>query len=137
MLKAVLDANVFISALLTSGKPKDLVSRWLQGEFQLAYPDKLIEELHGALSKRKLQGRLQADDVADLISIIETDGIHVDQFGEIPAVCKDTADNEYLACAAAVGADYLVTGDGGVLRVEEYAGTKIVNTVQFLEALAR
>jgi putative PIN family toxin of toxin-antitoxin system len=137
VLKAVLDANVFISALLIPGKPKDLVRSWLQGEFQLAYPDKLIEELRGALSKRKLQGRLQADDVSDLISIIESDGIRVDQLGEIPTVCNDAADNEYLACAAVIAADYLVTGDGGVLRVGEFAGTKIVNTAQFLDALAK
>lgn len=135
MLKIVVDANIFISASMNPGKPEELVRRWLQGEFHLLYPHKLIEELRRAPYKRRLVGKLLPADVDYLISVIEQQGIFVDQVGTIPTVCKDTPDNFYLACAAAASADYLVTGDGGILDVGEYLGTKIVTVAQFLTLL--
>ena len=131
----VVDANVFISALLNPGKAEELINRWLQSEFHLAYPPKLIEELQRAPYKRRLVGKLLPDDVNYLISLIERQGILVDQLGTIPTICKDAPDNFYLACAAVINADYLVTGDGGVLSVEEYLGTKIVNPAEFLSTM--
>ncbi len=45
------------------------------------------------------------------------------------------ADANYLAAAVAGRADYLVTGDGDLLALQDYQGTRIVSAVEFLVEL--
>jgi len=49
-VRAVLDPNVLISALLSpAGAPAELFTRWFAGEFELVVSPALLEELERAL----------------------------------------------------------------------------------------
>ena len=50
---------------------------------------------------------------------------------------KDAGDNPVVGTAAAAGADYLVTGDRGLLDLASVAGTEIVSVRRFNKILAR
>jgi hypothetical protein len=53
-----------------------------------------------------------------------------------PGVCRDPDDDYLLGCAAAGGADYLVTGDDDLLAVRQYRGVAIVDARTFLTVLS-
>ena len=53
-----------------------------------------------------------------------------------PGVCRDPDDDYFLGCAAAGGADYLVTADEDLLVVRQYRDVAIVDTRTFLALLS-
>lgn len=53
-----------------------------------------------------------------------------------PGVCRDRDDDGLLGCAAAGGADYLVTGDEDLLSVGRYGKVAIVSAREFLAILS-
>ena len=61
----------------------------------------------------------------------------VDPPEEAAAVGPSPADNRVLDCAVASQADYLVTGDRGIQRVETFQGGSIVSPADFMDLLSR
>lgn len=53
----------------------------------------------------------------------------------ISGVCDDAEDDLVLGTAVAAGADYLVTGDRGLLRIESFGSVSIVTAREFLSHL--
>ena len=49
---------------------------------------------------------------------------------------KDRSDNKILECAISSSADYIVSGDKDLLRLEKFAGIKLVSVSDFLKLLA-
>jgi putative PIN family toxin of toxin-antitoxin system len=56
--------------------------------------------------------------------------------GPGPGICRDPADEIYLAAAVAAGAGFLVTGDDDLLALREHGGVAVVAPRRFLEILA-
>ncbi|CAN5715603.1 putative toxin-antitoxin system toxin component, PIN family [soil metagenome] len=135
MLTVIVDSNIWISALLvSSGKSRELVARLASGAFVLSYPTWLLDEIRKTSSKPRLSNRIQAADVANIISLIEEQGILVEPTC-LPSVSRDPKDDVFLACALESHADFIVTGDDDLLVLGEYHGTQIVTVSRFLEIL--
>lgn len=133
MHKAVVDANVFVSALLKPGKPREVIEHLKADRFQLVYPEQLILELERAGAKPKLN--IAQDEVTDLIRLITSKGVLVEPSAIMP-VCRDPADDVYLACATLSGVKFIVTGDEDLLSLGEHAGAKIIRPAEFLNLIA-
>ena len=54
---------------------------------------------------------------------------------KMPAISRDPKDDYLLAYAVSEKADYLVTGDDGLLTLEAIAGLRIVTPATFLSIL--
>ena len=52
-----------------------------------------------------------------------------------PRVCRDPKDDMFFACAAAGGADYIVSEDEDVLAIAEYEGARTIRAAAFLHLL--
>ena len=52
-----------------------------------------------------------------------------------PRVCRDPKDDMIFACAAASGADYIVSEDEDVLAIAENEGARTIRAAAFLEVL--
>ncbi len=136
MLKAVIDSNIWISALLVAqGKSRELINQFDSGAFVVSYPAWLVDEIRKTASKPRLAIRIRPDDLLNLIALIEQQGILVEPALVVP-VSRDPKDDVFLACALASRSDYLVSGDEDLLVLDEYRGTKIVTVSQFLEILS-
>jgi uncharacterized protein len=134
-VKAVLDTNIWISALITAGIPKKLVEVWLTEEsFIVVYPQWLLDELRKVPSKPRLAARIRQEDLQNLIILIEEDGFLVEP-EEVSSVSRDPKDDVFLSCAQASGADFLVTGDNDLLCLTCHHETLIVTPRQFLGSL--
>jgi len=140
MLRIVLDANVFVSALLNPrGKPAQILNYVFENKIRLFTSPSIIEELQRVLSYPKLVKRHGLGEkelkkfVSDLLSIMSL----VEGKKVIEVIVEDPADNNYLSCAVDAKADFIVSGDIHLLNLREYQGTQIVTPTQLLEMLER
>jgi len=134
-VRVVLDTNVLISALITSGTPPDALYRaWLRGEFDLVTSAAQIAEIADVASRPRLEKFIDADEVADILDNIGLRAIVLDDPPEVN-LSPDPGDNPILAAATAGNADLIVSGDKKhMLALAEIEGIPIVTA---REALAR
>jgi uncharacterized protein len=116
-LRAVLDPNVIISALLNPyGAPADVLRGWRDGVFEMIVSPALLEELKRALSYPKLRERIAALDAAELIDLLSRSATHASDDHSPPLHSADPNDDYLLALAAGEGA-ILVSGDKHLLAL--------------------
>ncbi|MFN8657758.1 MAG: putative toxin-antitoxin system toxin component, PIN family [Candidatus Obscuribacterales bacterium] len=134
MLKAVIDTNIWISALLGIGNPKKIKDHLSQEHYQAICSTELVDELLDVLSRPKFAQKITDIDAADLVRLLKRAATFV-QPEELAQTSRDPKDDVFLACSIAAGADYLVTGDQDLLSLGEFQGTKIVTAREFLQLL--
>jgi uncharacterized protein len=132
-VRAVLDPNVLISALLSrGGRPAQIVSRWLAGDFELVVSAALLAELRRALSYPKLRERVSKSEADEFVALLERGGLLVDDPAKPLRRCADPGD-DYLVALAENANAMLVSGDQHVL---ELAGSLPIHApVDFLRLL--
>ena len=136
MLRAVLDANVFVSAAIhPEGPPGRIVERFLRtNAFTLLLSPGIIEEVLRALEYPKVRRYLRRNLDAtlwfeDLIVLAEfTPGV-----AHVSGVSEDPDDDKYVAAAVEGRATFVVTGDPHLLAVGQYEGIRIVSPRAFLD----
>jgi len=138
MIRAVLDANVIVSAVLTTaGIPAQILNAWRTERFALLVSAPILEEVARVLEYPRL-ARLhhwpQAK-IRDFVAGLAYLGIMTPGEITLNVVRNDPADNRYLECAVEGAADYLVSGDQDLLDLHEHSGIRIVSSRTFLEAL--
>ena len=114
-MRAVLDPNILIAALLTpNGAPAQIVSRWLDGEFDLIVSDMLLAELERALAYPKLRARVTLAEADEFVALLRSRaGVATDP-SVTPPRSKDPGDDYLLALAESERA-VLVSGDRHLL----------------------
>jgi putative PIN family toxin of toxin-antitoxin system len=111
-VRAVLDANVLISAILSPrGTPARLVLAWQAGAFDLVVSPALLAELRRALAYPKLERLVSPADADSFVAWIGRSALlAADPDGEPPVHSVDPAD-DYLITLAAAERAVLVSGD--------------------------
>ncbi|CAN5804033.1 putative toxin-antitoxin system toxin component, PIN family [soil metagenome] len=116
-MRAVLDVNVLVSALLSrGGTPAQIVSSWLTGEFELVVSEALIAELERALEYPKVRTRISAEDAAAYVELLREGAVAAADPPMPPRRLPDPGDDYLLALAEAQKA-VLVTGDQHLLEL--------------------
>ncbi len=129
MLRVVLDANVYISALIRpEGPPGQIVERFLrQASFEIVLSPAIIEETVRAFTYPKVRKYIHTGVAAELWF---EDLILLAQFVagdyELQGVSTDPDDDKYFAAAVEGSATLIVTGDPDLLAVKEYQGVRVV-----------
>ena len=138
MLRAVLDANVFVSAAIhPSGPPGRIIERFLRtSAFTLVLSPGIVAEVLRALAYPKVRRYLRRDLDAtlwfeDLVVLAEL----VQATAQGSDVSEDRDDDKYLSAAIEGRATVLVTGDPHLLTVGYYEGVRIINPRAFLDLL--
>lgn len=117
-MRAVLDPNVLISALLSpAGRAADLLRAWQRGEFDLIVSALLVEELERALAYPKLRRRISEEDAHAFARWIAGSATLVDDPDEDPPVASRDAGDDYLIALAASSRAILVSGDQHLLEL--------------------
>lgn len=119
LVRAVLDANVLISSLLSAhGAPAGLVARWRAGEFELVVSERLLAELRRALRYPKLRERVPADAADAFISLLRDLATVAPDPRDAPRRAEDPRDDYLIAVAEAQRA-VLVSGDRHLLTLAD------------------
>lgn len=132
-MRVVLDTNVIVSGLNFPGNERFVLELALRVRFDLYLSPFILEEVEGVLGSKfgweigRWSQALRA--LEDAATIVEPQ--------QLPEVIEGGhADNRVLECAAAVSADYLVTGDRRhLIPLGAHQGAKILNAPRFLTVL--
>ena len=134
MIRAVLEPNVILSALLFGGPPGELVRAWQTGRFRLLLSRAILEEVLRALAYPKF--RLTENEIRslleeELIPFAETVIIR-----RRPVVrLRDPDDLDVVACALMGRARYLVSGDADLLSLERIRQVEVIRPAEFVGRL--
>jgi len=119
-VRAILDPNVIISALLSrGGTPAKVLRAWLEGRFDLIVSPLLLEELERALAYPKLSERIKAEKAAGLIDWLRREAIRVDDPAEPPTSRSEDPGDDYLLALAETARAALVSGDRHLLALSD------------------
>jgi putative PIN family toxin of toxin-antitoxin system len=138
-MRAVLDANIFASALMRpQGPPGQVLGLLLrQRAFELVMSPAILKEVGRVLRCPKVRKRIAAsDDELDLwLASLDIIAVPVEGKLEVKAVAADPEDDKYLAAAVEGLAEFVVSGDDHLLSLGTYEGVHIVTARRFLETL--
>jgi uncharacterized protein len=139
VIRAVLDANVYVSAAVRpEGPPGQIIDRFLRGgAFEIVMSQAIVEEVLRALSYPKvrkyirsgLEAELWFEDIVVLSHLVAGER-------EFEGASKDPDDDKYIAVAIEGRAGFVVAGDAHLLDLKEYDGVRIVSPRVFLDLLA-
>jgi uncharacterized protein len=136
LLRAVLDANVYVSAIIQpAGTPGRLIERFLRdASFEHVLSPAIVDEVLRALGYRKVRRFLRGADAQLWFEDIVVLGDVVADT-QLSGVCEDPDDDKYLAAALEGWASHVVTGDRRFLALGEHAGVEIVTPRAFFDLL--
>lgn len=133
MPRVVLDTNVIVSAVISHGKPRQLLQKGINKEFTIVTSDLILKELVTVLRRPKFKtsedeirrvvlGLLRASEVVEIIS-------------RFKVVKKDSNDNAILNTAYDGGADMIVTGDKHLLVFKSFKGIAVLTVAESMKRL--
>lgn len=133
-LRAVLDTNVLVSAIVYGGKPREiLVSMVLERKIDGVISPSLLAELLEVLRKKF---EFASPDLNRVERQIKRKFIFVYPQKRI-SILDDEPDNRVLEAAAEGRCDFIVTGDKELLSLKSFQGAEIMPPRQFIEMIKR
>jgi putative PIN family toxin of toxin-antitoxin system len=138
--RAVLDANVFVTAVLTpAGVAAAVLEAWRAERFELLASSATLDEVARVLAYPKIARRHGWSRREILAFVRELEDLAVVTPGqvELSVIREDPDDNRYLECAVEGRAEYIVSGDRHLLALGTYRQIAIVTPRAFLSALPR
>src|SRR5271163_4624226 len=132
MIRAVLDTNVVVSAVLTpSGPLASVLDLAALRQFRCYLSESILDEYENVLARTHL--RLDQNLVRKSIDRLKRSAIHVVPRKKV-RVSSDPADDKFLECAIEARADYVVTGNVRHFPAR-FQDIRIISPRQFLTAL--
>lgn len=115
-MRAVLDPNVLVSAAISPvGPPREVVTAWIDGDFELIVSPAMLDELRDVLSRPRFRRWISTATASEFVDGLAEDAVLVDDPPAMPGVSPDPDDDYLIALARGGGADYLVSGDRHLL----------------------
>ncbi len=141
MISAVLDANIIVSGILGFRNPDSipgmLLRLWRKDTFILVTSQHIREEVRNTLRKPYFTTHLTSQEISRIQALLQFKAKQVLITESIRGSATHPEDDVVLATAVSAKADYLVTGDGPLLRKvgSPYKGVNLVTPKDFLKTL--
>jgi len=129
-MKVVVDTNVFVSSFF-GGNPRKIIELWKSGSLSLCLSPKILEEYFEVLRRMGLEDESDFKELLDLFSRAPNVPFTL-KTPEVRTVPGDPDDDKFIACAIALGAEIIVTGDKALEAVRFYKNIRIMNPARFL-----
>ena len=131
MIRAVIDTNVLVSAMISRNGNEALVLLALnQGRVVPCVSPDVLSEYRDVLARSRFG--FSTEEVAALLEMLRIRG-SLHQPRATALVSPDPKDDQFIACAVASNAQFLVTGTKRHFPQIDYEGVKVVNAAELLE----
>lgn len=128
--KVVLDTNVYISAIISAGKPRMILELAQKGRIELLISEYILSEIDRILRKKLKMIDWKTEVILNAIGSISK--LVFPNF-KLAIIEKHDTDNRIIECALEGNADFIVSGDRRhILPIGEYCGIKILSPDEFL-----
>jgi len=138
MIRAVLDANVFVSAILSpKGNPAKILNAWRNDKFLLLISRPILEEIGRVLRYPKIKKRHRWSEQKIQTFLEDLSRLTTVTPGKLSLaiIADDPSDDRYVECAVEGEANYLVSGDEHLLRLGAYQEVLISRPRQFFDVI--
>ncbi len=137
-MRVVLDVNVWVSGLLWSGVPGQVLRLIRNPNITSVVSEELLLELETTLQREKFQESLRHRNLSidELLSIARTlsEVVAINSV-EVPEL-RDSTDLKILATSVAASADVIVTGNQDLLVLKDFESIPILTRMSFVIAQA-
>jgi putative PIN family toxin of toxin-antitoxin system len=133
MLRVVFDTNVLVSAIISDGKPRELLRKGISKEFCIVTSDLILRELGAVLRRPKF--KTDRDEIHRIILALMQAAEVVEIVSNFKIVEEDPKDDMVIQTAYDGKADFVVSGDSHLLAIGNFRGIKIVAAKQMLSCL--
>jgi len=139
VIRAVLDANVFISALIRpEGPPGQIFIELVEREaFALILSAAIVHEVRRTLDDPSVRRhvRLTSQEIEAWLASVQSVAEMVEGRSAVTVVAGDRDDDKYFAAAIEGDADAVVSGDRHVLEVKQFERIRVLTPRAFLDML--
>lgn len=134
-MRAVIDTNVLLSALLWRGTPRALLEHVRDGNLTVVSSPMLLAELEYVLARPKFDAVLQQSKTErfQILAGVRLLADVIDPPPLISPVCRDPDDDAVLALAVCAQVDVVISGDNDLLSLGVFAGIPILTPAQTLK----
>ena len=129
MTKVVLDTNVYISAIIFGGNPRQIINQAQNKTIQIFISTSILLEI---AQKLKNKFSWNTNQVKHAIKTISKTTTIVHPTINVNIVKSDPSDNKIIDCALEAKAKYIVSGDKHLLSLKKHRNIKIISPHQFL-----
>ena len=140
MLKVILDANIFVSAVLKPHSHLARIFEWVkEDKIRVVLSGDILSEIEAVLlypkvRKRHRQTQKEIEEFLKKtvrVSILTQGKIHTDTIKE------DPSDNKYLSAALEAKADFIISGDHHLKDLKAFQGIRILDPSTFLVLMTK
>ncbi|MDO8657779.1 MAG: putative toxin-antitoxin system toxin component, PIN family [Candidatus Levybacteria bacterium] len=141
MIKALLDTNILVSGFVSFKHPErppaQILHAFRAGLFELVISEDILKEVQETLKDPYFKNRLSSENITDTITLLSEETTITPVTAEVHGIATHIEDDFILAAAVSAEVDYLVTGDGPLLRKvgKSYRGVSLVTPNDFLKIL--
>ncbi len=128
-----MDTNVLVSALIKSGKPRELIWMIIEGKLQLILSKSILEEFLEVTEDSRIRRYVDENDIIVYLSSLGSIAKMVRIKSNFKVVKEDPEDDIILRTAKDGGAQYIISGDKHLLSLKEFKGIKIVTVDEILK----
>jgi|LakMenEpi03Aug12_release.lakeMendotaPanAssembly.Ray.scaffolds.fasta_scaffold587036_1 putative PIN family toxin of toxin-antitoxin system len=138
-MRAVIDTNVLLSALLWGGTPHALMEHVRNGTVTLISSPALLAELACVIDRPKFDEILLRTNTSRTQTLAEVRLLAevIDPPPLAQPVCRDKDDDAVLALALAAHADIVISGDDDLLCLNPFEGIPILMPAQALQKVLK
>ncbi len=143
MIRAVLDTNILVSALITkkSSAPLQLYKAFTIKQFLLITSPSILAEVEDVINRKKvikyhrrnLEQRKEIMKQLVKLSYVTLESVTTEDV----IIERDPDDDKFLDAAIEGNADFIVSGDRHLLDLKTYEGIKILTPKEFLQLLLK
>ncbi len=130
LLKEVIDTKVLISIIIGK-KLREILFHLKKDRFESIFSDETFSAFLYVLKKPKFSRYFSASDMLEFIELLKLRSRFVYSVDKMN-LCHDPKDNKFLECALASRADFIISGDPGLLALHPFRNIPIINAKEFI-----
>lgn len=133
-VRAAIDTNIFVAAIFWRGSARACLVEFARREFEAVVSEAILQEYAETAWELKIEEGLPQNP-QPWLNWFQSRATIFAPIALSQPVCDDADDDKFIECALAAHAQYIVSRDRHLLRLEKPFGIQVINDREFLAEL--